>query len=95
MWKHSRKWDGRFNKLCKRVKLGRPHDVLRHSYASYRFRKLGCDLVKLAAEMGNSPEELINSYKRNVDDSKADAWFGIMPPKGYPERIKTALARRQ
>jgi hypothetical protein len=37
--------------------------------------------------MGNSPREIINSYKRSVTDADADEWFNIMPPKDYAELI--------
>ena len=60
---------------------------LRHSYASYRIRHLKGNLPELAQKMGNSPREIINSYKRNVTDAEADEWFNIMPPKDYAELI--------
>jgi len=63
------------------------YDGLRHSYASYRIRQLKGNLPELAQEMGNSPKEIINSYKRNVTDAEAQAWFNIMPPENYAEII--------
>ena len=45
------------------------------------------NLPELAQKMGNSPREIINSYKRNVTDAEADEWFNIMPPKDYAELI--------
>jgi uridine kinase len=53
----------------------------------YRIRHLKGNLPELAQEMGNSPREIINSYKRNVTDADADKWFNIMPPKDYAELI--------
>jgi hypothetical protein len=70
------------------------YDGLRHSYASYRIRHLKGNLPQLAQEMGNSPREIINSYKRNVTDAQADAWFSVKPPPDYSEKIKIALALR-
>ena len=67
------------------------HDGLRHSYASYRCRHLGNNLPKLAEEMGNSPSEIIKSYKADVSDAEADAWFSIRPPVGYNDAIEMAL----
>jgi hypothetical protein len=63
------------------------YDGFRHSYASYRIRHLKGNLPELAQEMGNSPKEIINSYKRNVTDAEANEWFNIMPPKEYAEII--------
>lgn len=95
MWNYSSAWDNRLKKLCDKAGIGRLYDVLRHSYASYRIRILSGNLAKLADEMGNSPEEIINSYKRNVKDSEAEAWFGIMPPPGYADKMKCALEMRE
>ena len=71
------------------------YDGLRHSYASYRIRQLKGTLTELAQEMGNSPREIIDSYKRNVTDREAEAWFNIMPPEDYPQKIKLALSLRK
>ena len=37
--------------------------------------------------MGNSPREIIKSYKRNVTDAEANAWFNVLPPRDYWERV--------
>jgi len=37
--------------------------------------------------MGNSPREIIRSYKRNVTDAEANAWFDLMPPAHYWETV--------
>ena len=63
----------------------------RHSYASYRIRELKSNLDELAAEMGNSPKQLISSYKKNVTDKLADEWFSVFPPPDYQECIQVAL----
>jgi hypothetical protein len=70
-----------------RAKREQGSNGFRHSYASYRIRHLKGNLPELAQEMGNSPKEIINSYKRNVTDADADKWFNIMPPKDYAELI--------
>ena len=58
-----------------------------HSCASYRIRHLKGNLDQLAEEMGNSPREIIKSYKRNVTDAEANAWFNVLPPRDYWERV--------
>ena len=71
------------------------YDGFRHSYASYRIRQLKNNLPELALEMGNSPREIVNSYKRNVTDAQAEEWFSIMPPPDYAEKVSAALRLRQ
>ena len=92
-------WSSCYNERLKRLIEGKAnvrtvYDGFRHSYASYRIRQLNGDLNKLAEEMGNSPREIINSYKRNVRDEDAIAWFSIWPPKSYPDLIRPALSGR-
>ena len=70
-------------RLAKKAGVRRIYDGLRHSYASYRIRHLKGNLDQLAEEMGNSPREIIRSYKRNVTDAQANAWFDLMPPAHY------------
>jgi hypothetical protein len=74
-------------RLAKKAGVRRIHDGLRHSYASYRIRHLKGNLDQLAEEMGNSPREIIRSYKRNVTDAEANAWFDLMPPAHYWETV--------
>jgi len=52
------------------------------------------DLAKLASEMGNSPSDIINSYKRNVTDQAAKEWFAMMPAPNYSKIIAMALMQR-
>jgi len=66
---------------------------LRHSYASYRIRHLKGNLPQLAEEMGNSPREIIRSYKRNVTDAEANAWFNLMPPANYWEVVYSYIQK--
>ena len=77
----------RFSALRVNAGVKSIYDGFSHSYASYRIRHLKGNLPELAQEMGNSPKEIINSYKRNVTDADADKWFNIMPPKDYAELI--------
>ena len=95
IWKLEKSYTYKMRNLLQEAGVEGVHDGLRHSYASYRCRHLGNELPKLAEEMGNSPSEIIKSYKANVTDEEADAWFGIMPPKDYAKRIRAILPLRQ
>jgi integrase len=95
IWRYKKAYDDKMRSLFAKVELPRLYDAFRHSYASYRIRHLKGDLAQLAMEMGNSPQEIINSYRRNVTDEQADKWFNIAPPSDYAEKIGRALALRQ
>lgn len=94
IWKYKKAYEDKMNALRKKADVPSYHDGFRHSYASYRIRQAKQDLPLVAAEMGNSPQELLNSYKRNVTDADAARWFSIMPPKGYAAHIKALLKLR-
>lgn len=94
MWNYKQAHSKKMIALRQEAEIPSIYDGFRHSYASYRIRHLKHDLATLAAEMGNSPREIVNSYKRNVTDKDADAWFATMPPHGYEEKIEAALALR-
>ena len=47
----------------------------------------------MAEEMGNSPREIIRSYKRNVTDAEANAWFNLMPPEHYWETVYSYIQK--
>jgi hypothetical protein len=51
------------------------------------------NLPQLAEEMGNSPREIIRSYKRNVTDGEANAWFNVVPPVDYWEVVYTYIQK--
>jgi integrase len=57
-----------------------PNDVLRHSFGSYRLAVLG-DINKVASEMGNSPQVIVQNYRRPVSKADGKRWFKIMPKK--------------
>jgi integrase len=95
MWTFKQSHTARMIALKKRASVPSIYDGLRHSYASYRIRHLKSNLPLLAAEMGNSPQELIDSYKRNVTDAEADAWFDLFPPKTYKKQAEAALSLRK
>jgi hypothetical protein len=94
IWRHVQAHSKKMIALRVEAKVRSVYDGLRHSYASYRIRQLRGNLPELAQEMGNSPREIINSYKRNVTDAQAEAWFNLTPPVDYEERITEILAQR-
>jgi integrase len=53
---------------------------LRHGYASHRLAETG-DAVRVAHEMGNSPDVVHAHYKALVNAQHATEWFSIMPLK--------------
>jgi integrase len=95
VWRFKKAFDTRFAKLRGLAGVGSIHDGLRHSYCSYRYRILSGKVDQLADEMGNSKEEIMKSYKRNVTDKEANAWFAIKPPSNYAKSIKLVLDSRQ
>ena len=54
-------------------------DVLRHGYATYRFKIIG-SYGLLADEMGNSEKVIKDRYQRSVSPTVARAYFDLMPP---------------
>ncbi len=91
IWKLRGSYTYKMRNLLHAAGVAGVHDGLRHSYASYRCRELGNDLPKLAEEMGNSPSEIIKSYKAHVTDAEAEAWFAIATPNGYNKCIKAVI----
>jgi integrase len=95
IWRFSSSYADRMKYVREKAEVPAISDGLRHSYASYRIRELKGNLEEVAAEMGNSPRQLIGHYKRNVTDEAAAAWFNCMPPEGYAEAIHSALSLRE
>jgi hypothetical protein len=94
IWKYKEAYTNKLIRLRERAGVKSIYDGLRHSYASYRIRHLKGNLPQLPEEMGNSPREIINSYKRNVTDAEANAWFNVMPPGNYWELIYSHIQNR-
>ena len=90
IWKLEGSYTYKMRNLLRAAGVMSVHDGLRHNYASYRCRHVRNDLPKLAEEMGNSPSEIIKSYKANVTDVEADAWFGLRPPAYYAKLVRGA-----
>ena len=72
--------------LARQLEVGWPKNVLRHSYISYRVALTG-DAPRIALESGNSPAVIFSHYHEMVDVEAAKAWFGIMPPDDWAERV--------
>jgi hypothetical protein len=94
VWRYKQAHSKKLIALRERAEVRSVYDGFRRSYASYRIRELRGNLDTLAAEMGNSPKEILGSYKRNVTDREAAKWFGVVPPSGYAEKIKAVLDLR-
>ena len=71
-----------FNKevsaLARALKIGWPHNVLRHSYISYRIAKVK-SADQVALEAGNSPSIIFKHYRELTTEDQADQWFAIVP----------------
>ena len=91
IWKHQSAHSKKMIALRTKANVKSVYDGYRHSYASYRIRQLKGNLAALAAEMGNSPAEIVDSYKRNVTDAEANAWFAQMPPTNYNTLVQAYL----
>jgi hypothetical protein len=95
VWKYSAAYDERMVKLHKHLSHSRRDNAYRHSYASYRIVHLGYNYAKLAQELGNSERQIIKSYRRQVTEEDAGAWFAVEPPEGYSEKVTAFLALTQ
>ena len=95
MWSFQKAYEDKMNALRRKAGVSGKHDGYRHSYASYRIRQIKQDMAQVAYEMGNSPKELQDSYKRNVTDQQAEEWFALMPPPDYSAQVEAALSLRQ
>ena len=95
IWTLGKSYTYKMRNLFRKAEVSSVYDGLRHSYASYRARHLQNNLNLLADEMGNSPTEIVKSYKATVTDKEADEWFAITPPDDYAKTIKTALSLRK
>jgi integrase len=77
-----------FNKevsaLARALKIGWPHNVLRHSFISYRIAKVK-SADQVALEAGNSPSIIFKHYRELTTEEQADKWFDILPKEGQWE----------
>lgn len=63
---------------AKRACIAWPHNVLRHSFISYRIA-LVKSADQVALEAGNSPTIIFKHYRELVTEGQAREWFGVMP----------------
>lgn len=68
-----------------------PHDVLRHSYGTYRMAVTGRNVHQVAAEMGNSPSIVRKHYDKVGPRSHGKAWFSILLGDESPNIIQLGL----
>lgn len=94
IWNGKSAYDNRFKAIRQLAGVNDVYNGLRHSFASFRYRKVK-DPDQMALEMGNSREEFFRSYRRNVTDADADSWFGVKPPRGYNPKIQAVLSSRK
>jgi hypothetical protein len=92
IWKHSKGvLHHRLDDLREKTELKGKHNVLRHSFGSYRYA-LTDSADKTAKEMGNSPTTLKKSYYRVATPAQGAEWFNLMPPnhnkQGYQGSMK-------
>lgn len=66
--------------LARKLEIEWPHNVLRHSYISYRIAKIK-NAQEVALEAGNSPTIIFKHYRELATEDDADRWFEIMPKK--------------
>jgi hypothetical protein len=64
--------------LSRRLGIEWPHNVLRHSFISYRIAKIK-NANEVALEAGNSPDIIFRHYRELATEAQADAWFAIVP----------------
>lgn len=64
--------------LARRLGIEWPHNVLRHSFISYRIAKIK-NANEVALEAGNSPDIIFRHYRELATEEQADAWFAIVP----------------
>ena len=95
VWRHQEAHSKKLISLRKKTGTRPIVDGFRHSFCSYRIRIVGNDLKQVAYEMGNSPREIIDSYRRDVTDQTAKDWFSIVPPDDYHDAVVALLKLRK
>ncbi len=80
--------------LARKAGVGWPHNVLRHSFISYRVALIQ-NANQVALEAGNSTSIIFKHYRELVTRDAAEAWFAIAPPPGWtPPAVKWNRQRR-
>ena len=89
VWKLTQSHSRRLQRLRALAGIRAVGNGFRHSYASYRLAVTNGDLTLVSKEMGNSPNELIASYRKDLLPEQGQEWFAIFPPEGYEEKIRS------
>jgi integrase len=80
--------------FAKKLDLAWPHNVLRHSYISYRLAHIQ-NANQVALEAGNSPTIIFKHYRELVSLESAEQWFAIKPPVDWkPSRPNWCRQKR-
>jgi hypothetical protein len=80
--------------FAKKLDLAWPHNVLRHSYISYRLAHIQ-NANQVALEAGNSPTIIFKHYRELVSLESAEQWFAIKPPVNWkPSQPKWCRQKR-
>jgi integrase len=67
--------------LARALKIEWPHNVLRHTYISYRIATVK-SANQVALEAGNSPDIIFEHYRELTTEKIANEWFRIQPKDG-------------
>lgn len=67
----------KYSRLKKASSITFTHDVLRHTFGTYRVALVGAS--KAATEMGNSGGVVLSHYAEAVDESEAKEYFNLTP----------------
>jgi integrase len=79
---------------AKNLELSWPHNVLRHSYISYRLASIQ-NAHQVALEAGNSPTIIFKHYRELVSREAAEQWFAITPPEGWTPPRRNVCRRKR
>jgi len=67
--------------LARALKITWPHNVLRHSFISYRIAAVK-SADQVALEAGNSPSIIFKHYRELTTEEATNEWFAIVPKDG-------------
>ncbi len=70
-------WKG-VTALAKKLEIGWPQNVLRHSYISFRVAR-DKDVNKVALDSGNSTSIIFQHYRQLATEKQAEEWFSVCP----------------
>ena len=80
-----------FGELCKKAKVTRKTNGLRHAYCTHNFA-LHANENQTAQQAGNSPAMIHAHYKGLATKAEAEKWFNVFPPKAAKNVIRLTAA---